>query len=735
MADPFSDFANTFGAREPEDDPFDPRTQQGQDAAGLILNAFDRGSRELYERLPPAHRRMFLERVAAPYLTGKDEECLRHLYALDYERIPPTPREFMESSDYMGHYCNSELFPAWKPHLLKILDPASRIHETDITGASGLGKTTAACLIFGYLITRILCLREASSFYGLAPRSKIYFGFYAFHKAMASQVGIYELRDVMLGPSPFFREIYPFDKAGKEYIRWQGIGKALEVIVGAAEMHALGKALFAVIADELNYFKQGVNTEDAARKLVRELSRRLETRFVEEGGSIPGMAIYISQTRTTSDYLEQRIRDKKGAHGVYIVRGPRWAFNTLGYHRNKKQGFDPTTDPSFRVYVGTETTDPKILDQVVRQPDGTYHVFPSSEDVGGWEESLVIQVPVIHHGAFMDDIHGALRNLADIPTGAFTPFFPRRIVVQRIFDETLPFPFNKQEIPCYEGMSYRLQDSFDHEMVTKISMGRYQPIRNPGSPRYIHLDLSQGGDRTGFAMVHPSGHEVVDRTPEDIGDDPSRVGNTEVVKNVECDFYVALTCGPHGESIDYRKIRVFIDWLRKCGFHIVKITADQYMSFDHLQRLREAKFKADLQSTDKTSQPYRDTRQAMNEARVKVPWPTGLLEHARLEVAAASGSDSPLPLDLAVGQALTRVILYNELTGLEHDVQRDKIDHRSTNPDGTKGSKDVSDALAGAVFTCLADKDINPSNARAYPTTPKQSFNARYNRYLSQVNY
>lgn len=235
-------------------------------------------------------------------------------------------------------------------------------------------------------------------------------------------------------------------------------------------------------------------------------------------------------------------------------------------------------------------------------------------------------------------------------------------------------------------------------------------------------------------MVHPSGHAVIERPKEEISDDLSGVGESEAVKTVEVDFYIALIGGPHGQPIDYKKIRVFIDWLRRIGFKIIEANADQYMSFDHLQRLRDANFKSKVISTDKTSKPYRVLRQTANEVRIKLPYPTGIVERARLELMV----DSPLP-DIAglssESLALRRVILYNELTGLEHDVKRDKIDHRSQNPDGSKGSKDVADGVAGAVFRCLTDDDVSPNSARAYSANPGQTLSSRYNRYLQQVNF
>jgi|CXWL01.1.fsa_nt_gi hypothetical protein len=675
--------------------PFEPAGDALNPAeAAAVLENIAAGSLELFQRLPASGRAWILHNVIEPAVRAGsgDKAAMEALYAHDYERIPPDPVTFLDSPDYVGGAAK-ELFPAWRPVVLKACEPLSGIYEMNLTGASSLGKTTAAVFVLAYKIARLLCLRDAAVFYGLQARTKIYIGLYAITKNLVKQVGFYDLRDKIIDSSPFFRDVYPRVPHGNEYIRWET--KPIEVLVGSSELHAIGRSLFALLADELNYFAQGARTANRARELVAEVSRRLEGRFVQEGGDMPGIAIYVSQTRTRSDYLEQRIREKRGAPGVMCVRGPRWAFNPMGYHRDRNRGFRPDLgDPFFRTFVGTDVTDPKILDTVARQPDGTYFVEPiDSKDKPS--EELVLKVPIVHYSAFKDDVHGALRMLGDVPSGAFTPFFPRHEAVAACFDESLPFPFSAQKIPCYERAAAELQDSFDIKAVTRVYMGRLRPLRHPDAGRYIHLDLAQGAggqaDLAGMAMVHSSGHYISERDPE--SDAQAGVGSSEVVMNVEVDFYVALTGGPYGESIDFRKVRKFIGWLRNCGFHIKLVTSDQFQSFDMLQRLREAGFQTDRQSVDKTSQPYRVLRGAASEGRLALPWPPGVMP---VRVGLEDARDR-------VMEALPRVHLYREVTGLEHDVQKDKVDHRAENPDGSKGSKDVADGLAGATYRCLAD--------------------------------
>jgi hypothetical protein len=240
----------------------------------------------------------------------------------------------------------------------------------------------------------------------------------------------------------------------------------------------------------------------------------------------------------------------------------------------------------------------------------------------------------------------------------------------------------------------------------------------------------QNADRLGIAMVHPSGHYLQARTwDENIPDDLQGIRAGDAIKIVECDFFLALTGGPYNEPIDFRKIRVFLSWLRDVGYWIKVVTADLAMlSFDMLQRLREMGFIAENQSVDKTSQPYRVLRSAFNEGRLHLPWPPGLVT---AEIRAALATHE-IDFSKVREDALSRLLLYQELSGLEHDVDADKIDHRDTNPDGSKGSKDVADALCGAVFRCLTDEVAPGEQPSSSRPSAGQAVKNSYNRYLNR---
>ena len=659
-----------------------------------------------------------------------DSEALKALYAVDYDRVPPDIDTFLTHSDYMGG-TGFGIYPGWTDVIRQACGPGTRISECILTGAQGRGKTSVAMAMMLFKLTRLSCLRNPSMFYGLAPRTQIVFGLYMVTKKQLANTGFYLIRDQLIDNMPYFKDVFPRSPFGKENVEFAHGDKRILISTSSKSWHVLGLSLFAVAADELNHFDHGQATSEDAHDIVVECSSRLESRFLDEHSDIPGIAIFISQTRTAADFLEQRIKNVDGNAHVLVDRGPRWERGSpKPYQRlatdQARAGAPHLAEtmigkvPAFRVFRGSETSDPRILDRAQANQDGSWTVTKiDAADVP--EESLTILVPVNHYKRFRDDIHGALRLQADCPSNTFTPFFPRRQVIESCFDESLVHPCTAQTVPCFEnqGGDFRLANIFQHQRVTNVFMGKRSPIRHPESPRYIHLDPAKGGqgrDWYGIAMVHPARFHVEDHKHErDNEYDKAEVGESWIVKDVEVDFYVRLDAGPRGEPVDFKKVRQFIDWLRRIGFWIRRVTADGWQSIETLQRLRDKGFQTEPLSVDRTAKPYKLVRQVMNEARLSLPYPQGYTP-------ARWGS---------VDEALRRVTLFNELAGLEHNVDRDKVDHRVRNPDGTQGSKDVADGVVGAAYTCLLD-EVAPGDNPQLTTSGQAMVKKRFGRFLQQ---
>lgn len=164
-------------------------------------------------------------------------------------------------------------------------------------------------------------------------------------------------------------------------------------------------------------------------------------------------------------------------------------------------------------------------------------------------------------------------------------------------------------------------------------------------PRYIHVDLSKNKDCTGIACV-------------------TILYNAAQESKLQ--YYVDFVCrikAPVGDEIDYEKIRSFIRYLIKQGLRIQGISYDSFQSYDSLQYFKKLNLikHVELRSVDKYTESYYLLRSLLMTRAIDLYY---------------------------------HPILFKELQELQEDLGQGKIDH----PIG--GSKDMADALAGAIGLC-----------------------------------
>jgi len=641
-----------------------------------LFNELDKGGDKLFRQLSTEQRAWIIQ-LLEKWQVG-DSAMLEALYAKDYERIPVPPEVFFTEKDYLGHI-GKDIYKAWWPHVLNICNPSKRIYEVIFTGAIGYGKSHVMnAVILPYRIYRLSCLKNPARYFGLASDSSIVFGVYAITLTHVDEIGFYILREQAIDKSPYFREVFPRVQKGGEAIIFP---KGIRVIAGSSALHAIGKNLIGISCDEVNFYNQGKATAGKAHELASAVARRLESRFQGSDGELLGVVGFVSSKRTETDFLDQRIVKIKNQPGVYIVDAPLWEFNERVNYCGK----------TFRVQLGDEVRDAQLLD-AVDYVEGDWKVTVAAIPDA---EANIIEVPVEHYKPFVEDPNGAIRDIAGRSTKGFLPFIPRRIIINNMLDVTLPKSFDKEITPLHVGSPGELSERFAVDRVCRVHMNRWQPVRHPGAPRYIHIDLAVRQDRAGIAMLHPAGHYMT--TEKDFAGNPVKKDGVEVetiVKDIEVDFCLAVVAGPKGEEIDFQKIRNFLIFLRNVGYWIRLITFDSYQSVDSIQLLRGIGFEAEVQSVDRTIAPYKVFRQTMAEGRIKCP-----------------------PHEL----------LRAELGGLEYDAVREKVDHQQD------GSKDVSDAICGAIYRCSLDKirpsDVPPDRRGMVSETAA----GKYDRFLSQI--
>lgn len=168
-----------------------------------------------------------------------------------------------------------------------------------------------------------------------------------------------------------------------------------------------------------------------------------------------------------------------------------------------------------------------------------------------------------------------------------------------------------------------------------------------GKTRFIHVDLSLKRDRTGLCMVHSGGFKEIKTS---MGIETLPVVNVDLVHSWEA---------KPGAEINFSAVRqMIVDLCRK--FDVAKVTFDRWQSIEMVQSLRAQGINADFHSVKKSD--YDTLLTSIYDGRLRGYWDEILVE-----------------------EELLKLRLFGN----------NKIDHPAS------GSKDLADALAGAVYSCV----------------------------------
>jgi hypothetical protein len=182
----------------------------------------------------------------------------------------------------------------------------------------------------------------------------------------------------------------------------------------------------------------------------------------------------------------------------------------------------------------------------------------------------------------------------------------------------------------------------------------WRPEFKPDSSRnyYVHVDLAYKHDRAAVAMASVDKWVTVNYS--------EGVSHTAPLVRVDAIRYWTPTSS---NNVDLEEVKDFVVFLRTAGFPVKLVTFDRWNSVGYRQQLNsDFRIKTDLLSVAKPH--YEDFALALQEKRVV-------------------GYDIPLLVD--------------ELIGLRI-IRGNKVDHPR------KGSKDVSDAVVGAVFNAIENE-------------------------------
>jgi len=203
-----------------------------------------------------------------------------------------------------------------------------------------------------------------------------------------------------------------------------------------------------------------------------------------------------------------------------------------------------------------------------------------------------------------------------------------------------------------------IEKAFANPNLNVDSYGRFLDLFKPDPDKwyYVHVDLAQKHDHCAVALAH-----VHNWVTMKIGDKYKEAAPRIIVDAVR---YWTPTAS---RSVDFTEVKEYIISLRERGFNIKMVTFDRWNSHDMMQQLKAHGMNCDTLSVAKKH--YEDMSLCITEERVDGP---------RIQ------------------------LLIDELLQLR--IVKDKVDHPR------KGSKDLSDAVCGAVYNAVAltPRDLDP---------------------------
>ena len=586
------------------------------------------------ENLSEQERTAVLEILNQITKTGSSSK-LDNILNEDWDEIPVDIHTFLHDKRYLGNalYDNEgrfTIFPYWESKLEEIFpdNVSTRYNTIILTGAIGLGKSTIAVICLLYLLYRLLCLKDPYLYYGLQPIDKISVSFLNITIENARGVALDKLNQMILSSEWFMSHGEMKGISNLEYIP----NKHIELIAASSNNQIIGRAIFASFEDEVNFSANTTDVEKMKKKmksLISQVDARMKSRFLR-GTYLPTLNIIASSKNSDQSFLDEYINTKKKNESkkTLIVDEPQWIVD------NRKD-----SDTKFFVAVGNKFLANELL------PLDASEALVEEYRAKGYN---ILRVPIGYYENFLDNIDGALTDIAGISTASSLKYISG-IRWNEIKTNSYKNPFIKEIIEVGNGKDdfSQYSDFFDLSAV---------PSAVKRKPLFIHLDMSKTGDKTGISGVY-----IIGKKPSVENVDSSR----ELFYQVA--FSVSIKA-PKGREISFDKNRTFIRWLRSQGFNIRGVSADTYQSAQIMQQLTADNFNVSTISVDRVD---RNTRQCLPYAYLK-----STIYERRLVVY----DNCPF--------------LTEEVLGLERESDG-SVEHPEH---GTMGSKDSIDAVCGALW-------------------------------------
>lgn len=287
----------------------------------------------------------------------------------------------------------------------------------------------------------------------------------------------------------------------------------------------------------------------------------------------------------------------------------------------------------------------------------------------------VIEAPAELRKNFLADYDISLRDIAGISVVGSMGFIQQEVVTPCVAADRQN-PFYTDTITIGTKDNSEIEDFFHINSV---------PANLKSCPMSIHLDLAEVSDRQGISGVVVDGTKMIE------------VDGRKLAMPYYRQVFVVGVEAPRGDRMSFQKVVNFLVWLRRNNFNIQVVSTDQYQSSYVREVLNQQNFITKKISVDRSEEPYIGLKNLLYDQRIEL---------------------------------IKNQLQEDELVNLQR--VNGKIDHDPSH------SKDLSDALCGAVWNLVEDRVTPQPTAKSIASVMSSVNSSRSsysNRQLPGFNF
>lgn len=393
--------------------------------------------------------------------------------------------EWLTSEFYLGDEVDA--IRPYVAEFVKEFNHATYVNELGVrvpkrkfiaTGASRTGKSYGSRILLDRVFYEMSCWRNFPCLFGLSPSTmpKVFWLSYTMSKSTSTGMkGLMKIID----KTPYWQ----LPDVKRKDVESAIIFPFCEVLPGSNVSHIIGEDMLGCVLDEANVRKVAQGTEvEETQKMFQEMRQRSVMTFSKNGvwGGFSGI---ISSTTTSSSFVALELEKAKKDGDTVIMEASVYEANPEQYSKEK-----------FPIFIGNGEIEPFIVDQadetIKNRINETYGV--TLQEFIDDNPQLIEPVPVSIRKFYEEDLVFSLANMSGKAMSGSNKYMSPKIV-NKMWDKTLRNPFSKDipQIGIYDSIApYEIWNP-------EIAMEQYH-----GENVYVHIDMSQKHDHTGFSALY-----------------------------------------------------------------------------------------------------------------------------------------------------------------------------------------------------------------------------------------